>query len=67
MEEREKFPPSLHLPKFLLRKGLYENKLVSNKNCYFLFPVVLLFLRTVLMKSISSDCKVPVMYFLIIL
>lgn len=60
MEEREKFPLSFHLSRFLPHKVLYENKLASNKSCYFLFPSILLFIRTVLMKSIYLVCRILV-------
>lgn len=66
MEEKEKFSLSFHLPRFLLCKADYENKLASNKSCYFLFPSILLFIRTVLMKSIYLVCGILVTYLLII-
>jgi len=65
MEERKKFFPSFHLPRFLLCKVFYENKLASNKN-YFLFASILLFTRTVLKESVYLVCGFLVTYLLII-
>lgn len=66
MEEREKFSLSFHLPRFLLCKAAYENKLATNKSYYFLSPLILLFIRTILMKSIYLVCEILVTYLLII-